>query len=143
MNKSEHAIREYLKTISTSIDGLGDDLETVQSDLDTVESTLANKLNSNALYGKFSVSTGAVSVTVNANNYNSNTGSAVSKSGYYPLGIVGYDITGTGSSVAVPIKYYLTDRGNGTCKVFAGLRNNGSSQANWTFTAYILWVKMT
>ena len=101
-------------------------------------------LRGTAFHSLFAVSTGAVTIAnISANGYNSATGNTVSKSGYYPIGIVGYDITGTGSGSIPPIKYYLTSQAAGSCKVFAGLHNDSSTaRANITFTAYILWVKI-
>ena len=102
------------------------------------------RLGQTRFHELFQVSTGAVTVaSLAANGYSSNTGSAVTKSGYYPIGIVGFDITGTGSGSVYATKYYLTSQGSGTCKVFAGLHNDSSTaRTNITLTAYILWVKV-
>lgn len=68
------------------------------------------------------------------------TTSAVTKSGYYPLGVVGFSANQTGWVVR---RCYLTDKGSGTCKVYFNIKNTTSTQYAITFTAHILWVKIT
>lgn len=71
------------------------------------------------------------------------TGSkTVTKSGYYPLGVVGFDITGTGTGSCYFIKSYLSAVQAGECTCFSGVRNAGSSTVSATFHWYVLWVKI-
>ena len=74
--------------------------------------------------------------SVNANAYTNISKSSESIIKFSPVGIVGYNLEGTGTSkVSIP-KVYLDGT---TC--MAGVRNQGSSQTGWTFTWDVMYVR--
>lgn len=76
------------------------------------------------------------SVNINANS-TSESSFSVAKSGYTPLGIVGYNIAGTGISAIAPYRIRLIDS-----TAYYGVRNYGTGQATGvTVQASILYVK--
>lgn len=81
-----------------------------------------------------------ISITAAANQYTGKTGTA-SKSGYYPLGIIGIDMVGSGSGSTIPLKWYLYNRATGSCSIQVGVRNVTATQYSVTFRVYILWTK--
>ena len=74
-------------------------------------------------------------------NTGANITVSMSKSGYYPIGIIGYSITGDGSGYADARQYSMTAQstGSGTARFYVW--NNSTSQKTWTVTAQILWLK--
>lgn len=104
--------------------------------------SVAKKLTAGAInIGLFSVTTETFSYTTKygAGNQEKTT-AAVTKTGYYPLGIVGFEIDQTGWVIR---RCYLTDRSSGSCKVYFNIRNTTSNSYAITFKAHILWVKVT
>jgi hypothetical protein len=78
----------------------------------------------------------STSVSINANSSSDNSFS-VAKSGYTPLGIVGYNIAGTGISAIAPYRMRLIGS-----TAYYGVRNYGTIQATGvTVQASILYVK--
>jgi hypothetical protein len=78
----------------------------------------------------------STSVSINANSSSENSFS-VAKSGYTPLGIVGYNIAGTGISAIAPYRMRLIGS-----TAYYGVRNYGTIQATGvTVQASILYVK--
>lgn len=76
------------------------------------------------------------SVNINANSASENSFS-VAKSGYTPLGIVGYNIAGSGISAVAPYRMRVIGS-----TAYYGVRNYGSGQAtNVVVQASILYVK--
>lgn len=64
------------------------------------------------------------------------------KSGYFPIGIVGITLAGTGVGQIVPYTYRLTDASMGSATVKYGIRNNNpSTDIAVTPTFHILWHK--
>lgn len=104
--------------------------------------SVAKKLTAGAINNSlFAVTseTFEYSTTYGAGNQEKTT-SAVTKSGYYPLGVVGFNANQAGWVVR---RCYLTDKGSGTCKVYFNIRNTTSTKYAITFTVHILWVKIT
>ncbi len=67
---------------------------------------------------------------------------SVTKSGYYPVGIVGINMSGTNSGYGVPRSFFLDNVQNGSATVTAYITNRGTSSNSWTVTFYVLWVKL-
>ena len=67
----------------------------------------------------------------------------ISKDGYYPYGIGGWHLSGTGSSYAWPVWLYLSARGNGTATINYCLRSVAGNAHTHTFYVDVIWVKMT
>lgn len=104
--------------------------------------SVAKKLTAGAINNSlFAVTseTFEYSTTYGAGNQEKTT-AAVTKSGYYPLGVVGFNANQAGWVVR---RCYLTDKGSGTCKVYFNIRNTTSTKYAITFTVHILWVKIT
>mgnify|MGYP000069888392 FL=1 len=78
----------------------------------------------------------SASFNLNANAYTNISKDSESIIKFSPVGIVGYNLDGSGTSkVSIP-KVYLDGT---TCR--AGVRNQGSSQTGWTFTWYVMYVR--
>lgn len=60
------------------------------------------------------------------------------KTGYYPIGIVG--VISSSLSVA-PTRYYLSSRSSGSCVIETRLRNIATSSTTLNFSVNVLWVK--
>lgn len=79
--------------------------------------------------------------TIAANGYASME-ETKTKSGYMPIGVLGFNITGTGSSAAQVLKNLLSARSEGSCTVLLGLKNDSGSSVTWTLYSYVLWLKI-
>ena len=66
----------------------------------------------------------------------------ISKSGYYPLGIVGHEFTGTNKAYMAVGTLTLQNITDGSCSVSYTIRNTGSSAWAGDFYTDILWVKL-
>lgn len=87
-------------------------------------------------YGKaVSVSSSSSSVSLTKETYNSGSFS-VSKNGYTPLGIVGYEISGSRSNYMNLYRHYIS----GTTYYWS-IRNNSSDTVSDTLTVYVLYSK--
>lgn len=68
---------------------------------------------------------------------------SVTKSGWYPVGIAGWDVDGTRESFQFPYRYYLGNRANGSVTVYAGLYNRHTSNPfSGSLHIYVLWQKV-
>lgn len=66
---------------------------------------------------------------------------AITKAGYYPIGVVGYDIAGSASTWLAPFKLGLTDVASGSATIYANLRNYSTGNSSGNMTVKVLWVK--
>ena len=74
---------------------------------------------------------------------NPSGGLAVTKSGYYPIGIVGWSATGSYSGFITPGRMYIRDEAVGSCNVFWNFQNNRDSDlTSQGFAVRILWLKV-
>ena len=82
-------------------------------------------------------------ITTSANNNRESTHTCT-KSGYYPIGIVGYHVGWVaGSTAHINIfQLCLTSRSNGSCTVSYALRNTYSAQTKYKLNFYVLWMKI-
>lgn len=70
-------------------------------------------------------------------------GFTITKSGYYPLGIVGWSASGSNSGFITPGRLYITDETSGSCKCYWNFQNNADTAlTNQGFSVRILWVKV-
>ena len=67
----------------------------------------------------------------------------ISKSGYYPLGIVGVYLTGTNFMYVNLFNYYLSAQSNGSGTITYRYRNNSTATFSGTIKFRALWVKTT
>jgi len=87
------------------------------------------------------VSTVTVSFSQGAASQATFTGTG-SKAGYYPIGVVGYQMSGTGVGQIVPYSCYLSAKSSGACTVTAGIRNNNTSNTiSGSLIVRVLWQK--
>lgn len=86
------------------------------------------------------VSTHSVTASATAS---SGTGFSVplSKSGYYPLAITGYQIAGGSSGYADVRQYRINNATSGSGTAYFYIHNSHSAAQSWTVTAHILWMK--
>lgn len=66
----------------------------------------------------------------------------ITKEGYYPLGIVGYNMYGTNHQSCNLIVLDLTNRANGSCDIRYRVRNLASVSATLSIQANVLWRKI-
>ena len=67
----------------------------------------------------------------------------VSKSGFYPVGVVGWEVangSGSGGSGAVPTNLSITNQSEGSADIHLGVRAAGTNVSNCTFTVTVLWL---
>lgn len=95
-------------------------------------------------YGRFStqmaISVETVSLTSASGAYQSSTKS-VSKTGYYPVGIVGWYCSGTQSSFALIASLCLIDRAIGSATLHWMVRNMGTQTQSATLNVHVLWMR--
>lgn len=79
-----------------------------------------------------------------AANTNGDLTITFSKSGYYPLGIVGYSLTWYAGQTALINLYQqkITFREEGGGQLFVAFRNMHTATTQWEYVAFILWVKV-
>lgn len=87
-----------------------------------------------------------VQTTSKSQTFSASTGAAVeisvTKSGYYPLAVVGYQIAGTSSGAAEARQIRMSSQSNGSGTAYIYVWNNSSSSYTWTVTAHVLWIKL-
>jgi phage minor structural protein len=67
----------------------------------------------------------------------------VSKSGFYPVGVVGWEVangSGSGGSGAVPTNLSITNQSEGSADIHVGVRAAGTNVSNCTFSVTVLWL---
>lgn len=67
----------------------------------------------------------------------------VSKSGFYPVGVVGWEVangSGSGGSGAVPTNLSITNQSEGSADIHLGIRAAGTNVSNCTFSVTVLWL---
>ncbi|MDY3109057.1 MAG: phage tail spike protein [Lachnospiraceae bacterium] len=67
----------------------------------------------------------------------------IGEPGYYPLGIVGVNLTGTNFMYVNLFNYYLSAQSNGSGTITYRYRNNSSATFSGTIKFKVLWVKTT
>lgn len=77
-----------------------------------------------------------------ASDYGSTT-FEITKSGYYPIAIAGFNTTGSGASGATAVKVAFSSRSAGSCSVIYGCRNvTTTARTALTANVDILWQKI-
>lgn len=85
-----------------------------------------------------STSTGSVAATTDSGDKTA----TFTKSGYYPLGIVGVNMGGTNRMYQNIYEYRLSARSSGSATLTYRFRNNSSAAFSGTFYVDILWIKI-
>lgn len=86
----------------------------------------------------------AVNVTITGTftaNQANTIGATSTRSGWYPLGVVGVNASGTNSTYCYLLRAYLSSVSSGSCHVNVAVRNVASSNATPSFTVTVLWAK--
>ena len=113
----------------------------IKGKADSVYATLSHN---HAINDKFIVSEHTTaSLSTNASTTASSATLRISKSGYYPLGIVGVNLTGTNYMYVNLFNYYLSAQSNGSGTITYRYRNNSSAKFTGTIEFNVLWVKTT
>ena len=113
----------------------------IKGKADSVYATLSHD---HAIKDKFIVSEHSTdSLSTNASTTASSAKLRISKSGYYPLGIVGVNLTGTNYMYVNLFNYYLSAQSNGSGTITYRYRNNSSATFSGTINFRVLWVKTT
>ena len=79
------------------------------------------------------------STTVAGNSSTDLTTVTLTKSGYFPIGVVGFQLS---SQYMFLTRLYLSSQGTGTGKVTFRIRNTNSNDQSTTLTGYVLWAKI-
>ena len=81
-------------------------------------------------------------LTVNGSSTSSQLTQTQTKSGYYPLGIVGHQLLGSQAVNLTLIELQMSARASGSVTVRYRIRNNASSNSTNTYIHYwVLWIK--
>ena len=135
---SQMAIGKYNVADTTSLFIIGNGYAGARSNALAVSSGgELNTASAHKVGGYKLITTGSVSKAgsaISGGSYGEVTVSAT-KTGYTPIGIIGYTITGTNAQNIVPYQMYL----NGTTAT-AKLRNVGSNSYTPTVTFYVLYI---
>lgn len=100
--------------------------------------------HSHAINDKFAVSEHTTdSLSTNASTTASSATLSISKSGYYPLGIVGVSLAGTNYMYVNLFNYYLSAQNDGSGTITYRYRNNSTATFSGTIKFKVLWVKTT
>lgn len=134
----EQVLQENIQASDVGYDNTISELSAtnVQEAIDEVNTKVDN-INID-ISGSFATNTTSITKTINAGGSLTDKTPAISKTGYYPIGIVGIDKTEFSLE-----RYYLSDVASGTCKVSYKLVNgDAGNQRTGTVTFYVLWVKI-
>ena len=90
---------------------------------------------------EITVKTLTINFSQNAASQSTYTGSDT-KAGYYPIGVVGHQLSGTGVGQIVPYSIYLSAKSSGACTCTVGIRNNNTGSAiSGSIGVRVLWQK--
>lgn len=82
------------------------------------------------------------SLSVPANDYGGTTFN-LTKDGYYPIAIAGFNTTGSGAAGVPAVKVAFSSRSEGACSVVYGCRNvTSTARTALTANVDILWQKL-
>lgn len=134
---------------STDLQGAIDELQSAINDADSDISNIQTAIANVIKYSSFAITSHGSGSISNGNGGAGVKDIAVSKAGYYPLGIVGYTSTSTNhynntSMGACLQELYLSARSNGACTIHGRtwVKDNSAWTYSSSFTAYVLWVKI-
>lgn len=155
---------EIENTVETKISTLTEDIyntlaETkaeIEGQMTELETSVNNKIsefetvaNSKIEYGDFVIEATSTFSINNGNGSLGNHSTTISKTGYFPLGVVGYKSTSTNhynntNNGACMMNIYLTNQQAGKCTINAQtyVADNNAWTYSSTYSAYILWVKV-
>lgn len=119
---------------------LGDLSTTLSEALGISESSpnTANLELQNILLGE---ETNAITVNVSAGAYKDVT-QVYTKDGFYPIGIVGWSLTGSGATVSYLTRCYLSSKSNGSATLTARIHTDHTQTASVSLVVSILWAQI-
>ena len=85
--------------------------------------------------------TTAVSVSVSAGSYKDVTQN-YTKAGYYPIGIAGWSLTGSGATASYLARCYLSSKSNGSATLTARIHTDYTQTASVNLVVSILWAQI-
>lgn len=85
--------------------------------------------------------TTAISVSVSAGSYKDVT-QIYTKSGYYPIGIAGWSLTGSGATASYLNRCYLSSKSNGSATLTARIHTDYTQTASVNLVVSILWAQI-
>lgn len=85
--------------------------------------------------------TTAVSVSVSAGSYKDVT-QIYTKSGYYPIGVAGWSLTGSGATASYLTRCYLSSKSNGSATLTARIHTDYTQTASVNLVVSILWAQI-
>ena len=138
-------IKKLIKDLSDKVATNTENIKTNATNIKNTSDTAGKKV----VYGDFMVTTTPTYTINHGHGGTQNHNADISNPGYFPLGVVGYESNAVNeynnTSMGPAIRdIYLSNRGNGACKINAKLtsQNNQSWTYHSTYKAYILWVKV-
>lgn len=166
-DEAANIIKNYLNnTVHPTIEGLltsikgkisASEFETLKNEINTlvatklgsVDTAIAKLTNTATSYGDFEI-TVTDSKTLDHGNGGTKTDTQdIKKEGYFPLGIVGYELSGTmtpnyANTLPTLLSSYLSNRVVGSCKTNVKIiyANNDQWTYKSTYKLHILWVKV-
>ena len=95
-------------------------------------------------HGMFAVTQHTTEQITLAANTNTTSTLSITKSGYYPIGIVGVAWSWTEGQTALLnlTQNYLSNVSDGSAAINYSVRNMHTSRTVFTYTFYVLWVKI-
>lgn len=81
-------------------------------------------------------------INVSANSDSGAKTATITKSGYYPYGIVGWNVTGTNRAYQNLYECMFTARDTGSGTITFRFRNNASAAVNIGLAVHVLWIKV-
>lgn len=81
-------------------------------------------------------------ISVSANSDSGAQTATITNSGYYPYGIVGWNVTGTNRAYQNLYECLFTARASGSGTITFRFRNNASAAVNIGLVVHVLWIKV-
>ena len=134
---------------NTSSGMTADDVQDAIDELKTGLTSVSSSAGSKTDYSDFEITSHSSGTLSNGNSGYATKTISITKSGYYPIGIVGFTSTSKNntnnqSEGACLMELYLSERASGSGKIFGKtcIMDNIANTYSSSFTAYVLWVKV-
>lgn len=136
INSVRTELEGAMSTLQTTLEG---EMQELSSSLTEALNAVTGTANSKVSYGDFAFTTETISGTLNMGAYRADA-IALSKSGYYPLGLIGEE----NDQEAIDIrKSSITSRNNGGGALGYKIQNEDyGNNRPYTIKFYVLWVKV-
>lgn len=124
-----------MNNIENGIEQAHTSIDTLQASIDTLQEKSTDTL-------VITAETVASSLSLSSGDFTDVKTKTITKEGYYPLGIVGYNMYGTNHQSCNLIILDLSNRANGSANVRYRVRNMASATATLSIQVNILWRKV-